>query len=56
MAGVILQDRNTSANLAQVVSKFNSPNQNMFSDAATYPGASLFGLRRIKQQNIPTQD
>ena len=37
MAGVILQDRSTSANLEQV-SKFNSTNQNMCNDAATYPG------------------
>ena len=40
MAGVILQDRNTSANLEQV-NKFNSTNQNMCSDAGTYPGVFL---------------
>ena len=37
MAGVILQDRDTAANLEQV-SRFNSTNQNMCSDAGTYPG------------------
>ena len=37
MAGVILQDRDTPADLEQV-SKFNSTNQNMCSDAGTYPG------------------
>ena len=38
VAGVILQDRNISANLEQV-SKFNLTNQNMCSDAGTYPGS-----------------
>ena len=37
MAGEILKDRDTSANLEQV-NKFNSTNQNMCSDAGTYPG------------------
>ena len=37
MAGVILQDRDTPADLEQA-SKFNSTNQNMCSDAAKYPG------------------
>ena len=37
VADVILQDRNTTANLEQV-NKFNSTNQNMCSDAGTYPG------------------
>mgnify|MGYP006164598991 FL=1 len=37
LAGVILQDRDTPVNLEQV-SKFNSTNQNMCSDAGTYPG------------------
>ena len=37
VAGVILQDQNTSANLEQV-RKFNSTNQNMCSDAAMCPG------------------
>ena len=37
MAGVILQDRDTQADLEQV-SKFNSTNQNMCSDTPTYPG------------------
>ena len=37
MAGVVLQDRDTPADLEQV-SKFNSTNQNMCSDAGTYPG------------------
>ena len=35
VAGEILQDRDTSANLKQV-NKFNSTNQNMCSDAGTY--------------------
>ena len=40
MAGVIviLQDRDTAADLEKQVSKFNSTNQNTCSDAATYPG------------------
>ena len=37
MAGIILQDRDTAADLEQV-SKFNSTNQNMCSDAGTHPG------------------
>ena len=37
VAGGILQDRDTSANLKKV-NKFNSTNQNMCSDAGTYPG------------------
>ena len=37
VAGEILQDRDTSANPEQV-NKFNSTNQNMCSDAGTYPG------------------
>ena len=52
VAGVILQDLDTVADLEQV-SKFNSTNQNMCSDAGTYPG--VFS-DRIIQQNIPTQD
>ena len=37
---MILKDRDTLANLEQV-SKFNSTNQNLCSDAATYPGVFL---------------
>ena len=54
MAGEILQDRDTSADLEQV-SKFNCFNQ---SEYVLWRGNlpwSLFG-QRIIQQNIPTQD
>jgi hypothetical protein len=40
VAGVILQEWDTSANLEQV-SKINSTNQNMRSDAGTFPGDFL---------------
>ena len=40
MAGIVLQDWDTSANLEQV-SKFNSTNQSMCtSDMGTYPGVN----------------
>ena len=50
VAGVILQDRNTSAILEQV-SKFNSTNQNMCSDAGTYPG--VFSDRELFSKTYP---
>ena len=40
VAGVILQDRDTPVNLEQV-SKFNSTNQNMYSNAGNYHGVFL---------------
>ena len=44
MADAILQDRDSAADLEQV-SKFNSTNQNMCSDAAKYPG--IFSDREL---------
>ena len=52
MAGVILQDRDTPADLEQA-SRFNSTNQNMCSDAAKYPGIfsdrELFSKRYLRK-------